>query len=170
MRPAMFPRYGVRARRAAAAAAVVMSMLALSACGTDDAEPDNGHEIEDLEDEFLVTGESRDGTEEPRFIDDLGSYDGQVVTVSSDILEVISPNSFVIGGPDEVTLDPVLVVSADEIVLDPDLEARVTGVVHLAFDLATAEAELGLDLPDEVYRDWDGETFIVATDVKVTDF
>ncbi len=169
MRPTTIFRHGILAHRAAGATAVAMSMLVLTACELDATGRDTDRDVEDLENEFLITGEPADGTEASRFIDDLDSYENQVVTVSADITEVISPHSFVIGGPDETTLDPVLVVSAAEVVLDPDLEVQVTGVVRPGFDLAAAEAELGLDLTDELYRDWDGEAFILATDVEVSD-
>jgi hypothetical protein len=103
-------------------------------------------------------------------------YVGQTVTVRSGVEEVISPVAFSLdedavfeGGID----DDLLVVSATQ---DAPLDfetlegnpALVSGTVH-QFDIAAFEQELGYDLDDSLFANWDGRPALIATDVQVAE-
>jgi hypothetical protein len=63
-------------------------------------------------------------------------------------------------------VEPLLVVGAEETAeLEPDLAVAVTGTVQQAFDLPRVEEDLGVDLNDELFEQWDGEPYIVAETV-----
>lgn len=63
----------------------------------------------------------------------MDNYLGEGVTVSADVNEVVSSNSFIIADTDDTTVDPLLVVGANGVTgLEPDLTVTVTGTVHSA--------------------------------------
>ena len=89
-------------------------------------------------------------------------YLGMVVTVSGEIEEgLLTPHAFLLDD------DALLIVSAEP---QPEVfneaTAYVTGVVR-RFDLATIEAELGLDLDDGRFAPYQGDPVVVARIVEV---
>ncbi|WP_432545574.1 hypothetical protein [Kineococcus sp. SYSU DK004] len=158
--------------RAAAAGVLAFSVVGLTGCG-DTAGPEEGVSVEDVQ-------EGGDSTEEPgaevyddvygsAFYDGLNEYYGEEVTVSADVNTVVDDTSFVIAGTDDTSVDPMLVIGADSTSeLEPGLTVRVTGTVYETFDLTTVEEELGTDLDDELFGDYDAQPYIDATNVDET--
>lgn len=157
--------------------ALSLAALGLAGCGTSG--PETGTDVEDIQEENPVeettaeettaAGTMYDGVYDQGFYDDLDSYEGQTVTVSAEVNEVISPSSFTIAGTDETTVEALLVVHDTQLSeLQPELTVKVTGTVHKAFDLPTVEEETGLDLEDELYEQWNGEPYIQATEVDTS--
>lgn len=161
--------------RAAAGTALAIGALSLAACG-DTAGPETGTDVEEVQEateEEAVDDGPYDGPYEgpydATFYDNVSDLEGETVTVSADVNEVLPPSSFVIAGTDDTSVDPLLVVSATEATgLAPDLTVAVTGTVHTAFDLAAVEEELGVDLDDALYEEYDQEPYISATSVDTS--
>jgi hypothetical protein len=161
-----------RARFAAPFLAVALAVGA-AACG-DSAGPDAGTTLEDIQradapavgeelDEDDIAAAPNDDTE--RFLPDQASYLGQRVTVSGRIVEVFSPNAFVIGEDDLATL----VTRRDTgLSLQPGTVAQVTGTVG-TFLLADAEGRLGVDLQDGDLTPFEQAPYIAAENVNLLD-
>jgi hypothetical protein len=65
-------------------------------------------------------------------------------------------------------VDPLLIVEEQEIPpLDDGQVVEVTGTVAQDFDIAATEEELGIDLEDELYADYVGEPYIMATSGEI---
>lgn len=90
--------------------------------------------------------------------------EGQTVTVSANVNEIITPEAFTIAGTEDTTVDPLLVLHKDaEPELKPELTVKVTGTVHVAFDLPAVEKDLDVDLDDALFEDWDGKPYLQAS-------
>ena len=124
--------------------------VALTACGGDTAGPEVGTTVGDVQ-------------------ADPAAYEGQEVRVSADVDEVLDPTAFTIAGTDDTSVDPLLVVGAEESNnLEPDLTVAVEGTVRLAFDLTEAEEELGTDLDDALLEGWAGRPYLVAESIDTS--
>lgn len=158
-------------RRAAAALLAAGLAAGLSGCG-DSAGPEQGTTLEDLQaegpvvddaDEDAIAAASDDDTE--LFLPDQASYLGREVTVSGRIVEVFSPQAFVIGEGDLATL----VTRRDTALeLEPGTVAQVSGTVG-PFVLVDVEEELGADLVDTDFRDFESAPYIRARNVNLLD-
>lgn len=147
------------------ASAFAVSVLTLHACG--DTGPDEAGI--DLDEQANAEGDlAYDGLYDSEFYGELDSYDAEEVSVEADVAAVLSASSFTIVGPDDTEVDEMLVVGASDMSeLEPGLTTEVTGTVHPAFDLATVE-EMGLDLDDGLYEDWDGKPYIEASEIDTS--
>ncbi|HET7329083.1 MAG TPA: hypothetical protein VFJ14_17570 [Nocardioidaceae bacterium] len=149
---------------------VVAGMFAFSALGVTACSETSGDEagtsVEDVQEEAVTDDLAYQGAFDNEFLTDLDGYEGQQVTVSADVDEVISDHAFTIAGGD---VEPLLVVSADEM---NDLQAgnvvSVTGTVHTAFDLPAVEEQMGTDLEDDRFADWGQEPYIEASGVDTS--
>lgn len=175
----MTPRKQSTTRRAAAGLFAVAG-LTLAGCGAD--EPETGTEVEDItEGEVLESsppaedgitpapGVGWGGVYNREFYEERATYEGQEVTLSAEVEGVVSPEALTIGDPDDLTLDPLLVLHDLDV---PDLEEgqslEVVGMVQEDFDVVAAEEELGTDLDDALFEDYAGEPWLRATDATVT--
>lgn len=137
-----------------AAVAAVALPFSLAACGNDDdtAGPERGTSVEDI-------------TEEDQYFAD-DQYVGEEVTVSAEVEEVLSPQSFRLDGGDWGD-ESLLVVSAQQAKdLQEDDVVQVTGTVR-EFTFDDFNNEYGLDDPG-IYDEYDQEEFLVASKVEVT--
>lgn len=104
-------------------------------------------------------GESADGGAADSSLD--GKV-GQEVSFMAEVEKMIPPNALTVGG-EEIGENPILVVGAD---LPQDVEVgdsvQVRGTVA-KFDLVGFEDELGIDLVDNEFTDYDGGLAIKAT-------
>jgi hypothetical protein len=164
----------------AAAALAVSTGLGLAACGGD--EPSQGTTLEDINeegvedqgdlDDFQDDATEEDIAEAPNeddstaFFDDPESFTDEPVTVRGKIVEVLSPQAFVIGEGDMATL--VTRPTPDGVVLLPGYIAQVTGDVG-TFLLPEVEEDLGLDLVDEGFALFEDGPYISAVDVNLLD-
>jgi hypothetical protein len=57
--------------------------------------------------------------------------------------------------------------ATEETGVEAGATVTVTGIVQRAFDLPTVEAELGCDLDDPVYEEFNLEPYIQATYVEI---
>lgn len=181
----MTPRDRHTVRRSAVGL-LALSGLALAGCG---GEEDTGTEVEDItagevvgssptpqEDGAVPTAEGP-GTEsivaDPyrgaynrEFYDDRAVHEGQEVTLSAEVEEVVSSHALEIGDPEDVTLDPLLVVHGPGVGgLEEGRAVEIVGTVQASFDLATAEEDLGVDLEDQLFIDHHGDPYLRATEV-----
>ncbi|WP_159617242.1 hypothetical protein [Arthrobacter zhaoguopingii] len=157
-----FRRRKYELKKAAAIVFLPFAALNLASCAT--AGPEKGVTVEEV---LKAEGD----TEEP-VGDDSGGYDslvGEQVTVSAEVNEIVSPMAFTIAGTDDTTVDELLIVHDEELPdVDPGQVVQVTGRVHEAFDLARSEEDLGIDLDEDLYDDWNDLRYIQATSVDTS--
>lgn len=100
--------------------------------------------------------------------DDPGEFYGDRVVVTSEINRVIGARAFTIGGEIAGIPPPeMLVVNAGGALpdLDEDQPVRVMGVVR-QLDLTELERELGADVEDGLFGDWEDTPVIVAESIQ----
>ncbi|MFC4903016.1 hypothetical protein [Kocuria oceani] len=168
--------HSTRTTRTLAAGLFAVAGLGLAGCGSEG--PETGADVEDVTDGEVVES-SAAATEDPGamalayegdynqdFYDEVTTYTGQQVTLSAEVSETISPDTFAIAG----AVDPLLIVEEQEIPpLDDGQVVQVTGTVQEGFDVAGVEQELGVDLEDEAFTEFEGEPYIMATSGEVID-
>lgn len=101
--------------------------------------------------------------------DNTNALIGQTVTVRSEPLRKISPNTFTINDEQFFGSEPILVVNASRapIVLpEGDTEVQVTGKVA-KFVVADLEREFDLDLQPEVYVEYEGKPALIAQSIAL---
>lgn len=95
-------------------------------------------------------------------------YIGQVVTVRSEPIEKISPNTFTIEDDQFFGSEPILVVNAtgEPFVLpeDDETDVQVTGEVR-NFVLADVEREYNLGLEETTYTDYENQPALIAQSI-----
>lgn len=165
----------VRLRKTAAALVLPFAALSFVGCGTSG--PEEGTTAEEVAeggDEAAVaegTGAlAYDGVYDSAFVEDYDSLVGEEVTVSAEVNTIISPNALTIAGTDDTTVEPLLVMhnQGDLPDVQEGLTIGVTGTVKEAFDVVTVEEDLGIDLDDDLYADWEGERYIQANSVDAS--
>ncbi|MGQ1838883.1 hypothetical protein ACT4S2_10535 [Kocuria turfanensis] len=143
--------------------------LAVSGCNRDDPIPADG--------EFMgnptpygagtPTEENRvvyEGEYNQEFVDEATIYVGQQVTISGEVSRTLSPETFAIAGP----ADPMLIVEEREIpTVDDGQLVELTGTMRANFSVSEVEEQLGVDLDDELYTDFEGENYLMATQGRV---
>ncbi|WP_422391886.1 hypothetical protein [Arthrobacter sp. N1] len=159
-------------KRLAALSIAPMAAFGLVGCNSTSG-TEEGADVEDIVEEEPVVDEADtgpyDGVYDQGFYDDVDTYVGEEVTVSADVNEILTPMSFTIAGTDDTTVDALLVLHDTELPeVTPGLTVGVTGTVQEAFDLPTVEEEMGVDLDDAAFEDWDGEPYIEATSVDTS--
>lgn len=113
----------------------------------------------DLEDPY-------DGAYTAEFREDLDAYAGLEVTLTGEVVSIVSPVAFTMTGPDGADVEPILVVTSTEPALMPGEQVAIGAVPGDEFDLADVEEALGADLPDEAFEEWDDEPFLAASIVE----
>ncbi|MEX5302312.1 hypothetical protein [Kocuria sabuli] len=160
------------ATRTLAAGLFAVAGLGLAGCGSEG--PETGTDVEDITDGEVVESSpaaTQDagamayaGDYNQDFYDESTTYVGQQVTLSAEVSETLSPDAFAIAG----AVDPLLIIESEEIpALDTGQVVQVTGTVQDDFDVVTVEEELGVDLEDGVFADFEGEPYIMATSGEV---
>ncbi|MCZ2821285.1 hypothetical protein O2V63_13150 [Modestobacter sp. VKM Ac-2977] len=166
------------------AGSLVVAPFTLAACGDDTAGPEEGVTAGDIQEDDGVeadadagidadadvdAGLGYDGIYDNEFYETSNEYVGQEVTVSATVNEVFDPNSFTIAGTEETSVDPLLIVGADMAsALEGGEVVQVTGTVQSGFEEAAVEEELGIDLTDDAYTDFEGQEYIVADNVDTS--
>lgn len=167
--------------RKAAVGLLAAAGLALTGCGADEA--DTGTEVEDITEGEVVEssppaadvppaapGTPYGGAYNRQFYDDRLVYEGQDVTLTAEVEEVVSPSALTIGDPDDLTLDPLLVVhDLDVTDLEEGQTIEVVGVVQEGFEVTAAEEEVGVELEDALFEDHVGDPWLHATEATVTE-
>ena len=157
-----------RAVRTAAVAVAAVSTLGLSACGGDTAGTEAGADVEDVVEEEPLEDGPYDGVYDSAFSDEVDGYAGEEVTLSADVNEVITPEAFTIAGTDDTSVEALLVVGATgDTELVPETTVGVTGTVMESFVLTDVEADLGVDLDDALFAEWEQEPYVMAESVDV---
>lgn len=107
------------------------------------------------------------GPYDQAFIDDLGTYTAQEVTVTGDVDETLTPDAFTIGAD----VDPLLVIETQESIppVDPGQEVEVTGTVEEIFEIVAVEEEFGIDLDDELFVAYESQPYLVASTGRIVD-
>ena len=156
-----------RTRTLALAGIIPLAALSLTGCNSTSG-PEEGADVEDVVEEDNEAA-PYNGALDSEFYDAYESYIGEEVTVSADVNEIISDTSFTIAGTDDTTVEALLVVTEGEMPeVESGLTVAVTGTVMESFDLPTVEDETGLDLEEDAYADYDGENYIVASEVDTS--
>lgn len=167
-----------RSTRVITAGILAVTGLAMTGCNS--AGPEEGTDVEDISegeilesspapqegDAELSTGYA--GPYDEAFRAENETYAGQEVTLSAEVTDTLSTETFVIGGAAGTAVDPLLVVEVAEIpALDTGQVVEVTGTVQQDFDVAAAEEQLGIDLEDELYAPYAGEPYLEAASGEV---
>lgn len=154
--------------RTGMAAVAAFSALGLAACGGDTAGTEAGADVADVVEEEPLEEGPFEGPYDTAFYEDMDSYVGQGVVLSADVNDVITPSAFTIAGTDDTAVEALLVVGATENnELAPETTVEVTGTVQQAFVLTEVEDELGIDLDDALFEEWEQEPYVMADDVEV---
>lgn len=144
----------------ALAAAIIIGLILWSLFSEDDRIPDTGASIEEI-------------TSDP------ARYYGQTVTVGGEIENIVGRRAFTVGGESFLGDPELLVVGASPLpavagrpadagLAENDL-VTVTGPVR-RFVVADVEREIGFDLDDNLFRDWEGKPAVVARNVNLSPF
>ncbi|MGY1683199.1 hypothetical protein [Geodermatophilus sp. SYSU D01176] len=153
--------------RTAVAAVAAVSTLGLTAC-SDTAGSEAGADVEDVVEEEALEEEPFEGPYDTEFHEGVDEYVGEQVTLSADVNEVITPEAFTIAGTDDTTVEALLVVGATgNAQLAPETTVEVTGTVQEPFVVTEVEEELGVDLDDALFAEWEQEPYVVADSVEV---
>jgi hypothetical protein len=106
------------------------------------------------------------GALDESFREDLDVWSGQEVTLLATVEEVLSPRTFTVGAPIGPEIEPVLVVVADDVTA-AEPEGGENWVIAATpvegFELEEVSEALAIDLPEDEYEEWEGETFLLAT-------
>lgn len=114
-----------------------------------------------LQDEDAGIDGIYDGTYDDDFVTETESFEGDRVTVSAKVNEVISDKAFTIGGMENPEVEPLLVIHGKPLdFVEEGQPVLVTGVVHLAYETAAAEDQTGLQLDDVEFREFGQEPYI----------
>lgn len=167
--------------RKAAASLLAVAALGLAGCGNGESE--TGTDVEDVQESEVLEsspapqegeGTTADvvapynGAYNRDFSDDRALYEGQEVTLTGEVEDVVSPNALQLSDPDDVELGSLLVLhDADLPELEDGAMVELTGTLQASLDVASAEEDLGVDLGDEL-TDMEGESYVRATDITVT--
>ncbi len=172
-----------RSTRLMVAGIFAVAGLGLAGCNT--AGPEEGVDVEDIsegevaesspaaEAEMTETPEAGlgmgyNGLYDQTFYDSADTYVGQEVTVSAELTENLSDDTFVIAGADGTAVDPLLIVEEVEVPSMVEGEVvQLTGTVQENFDVAAAEELLGIELEDELYADYVGEPYLSISSGEV---
>ncbi|MCZ2807076.1 hypothetical protein O2W18_18365 [Modestobacter sp. VKM Ac-2983] len=170
------------------AGSLVVAPFTLAACGDDTAGPEEGVSAGDIQEDEGVdadagleadadtgldagaeAGLGYDGLYDSAFYEERNQYVGQEVTVSATVNEVFGPNSFSIAGTEETSVEPLLIVGADSAnALEEGQVVQVTGTVQSGFTETGVEDELGIDLADDAFADFEDQQYIVADSVDTS--
>ncbi|WP_169079113.1 hypothetical protein [Microcella alkalica] len=164
--------------KVAATGSLALGALTLAGCATSG--PEEGVDVEDVTEDQAVEEDARDseastepydGRYDAEFVGDYDGYLGETVTLSADVDEIVSANAFTIAGTDDTTVEALLVVHDGTMAdIEEGLAVQVTGEVEEGFDVMTVEDDLGVELDDDAYADWEDDRFIRADSIEnVTD-
>ena len=148
------------------AAVVLAGTAAVSGCSGNPEQPETGSDASDIRGEGDLE-DPYDGPYTDDFHDDVEAYVDQEVTLEAAVAEVVSPNAFTITGPDGADVDPLLVVSEQEV---PGLEAGSAVVLAATpqdeFEVSDVADVLGSSASEETYEGWEGEPYLLASEVS----
>ncbi|WP_150307128.1 hypothetical protein [Planctomonas psychrotolerans] len=165
-----------RTGRLAMLAAVPVLALGLTGCAQDTAGPEEGATVEDVQEldendaaiEDEIT-ENYDGFYNQDLYDQYDEYEGETVTVSATVNEILSPDVFTIAGTDDTTVDALPVLHTDEVDgLIEGTDVRVTGTAMVELDIAEIEERTGIVLDPDTFGDWEGQPYLDATTVDAS--
>ena len=106
-----------------------------------------------------------------------GRFAGKVVTVSGEVKRVLDIRAIVLGGPEFIDADELLIVGATSLPVvsgrAPDMPVAVNDILQATgsvrqFDLAAIEKEAGMDLDDVIFRAWTAKPVLVARIFHIT--
>lgn len=163
------------AKKAAALAVLPITVLGVASCG-EQSVYEAGVDLEDPDEGFLAGEEESDNSldsgpydevYDQSFWDELTIYFGEEVTLSAQVRESLDTYAFTLAGMDDTTVEPLLVLHQGEIQqLEPGQALVVHGTVHEYLDIETVEEELGVDLDNALYEQWEDDPYLLATSVK----
>ena len=153
--------------RGEAAGLLAMSTFGLVACSEDTAGSEEGVSVEDVQEGGEDGGASAyDGAYDSDFETDVTSYEGETVTVSAEIDEILGDQAFTIAGTEDTDVEPLVVIHKDAMEnLEAGTVVEVTGVVHKALDVPKVEDAIETDMDDVVLEDFEAEPYIEATNI-----
>ncbi|WP_353826580.1 hypothetical protein [Agromyces sp. SYSU T0242] len=171
-----------RALRFAAAGALALGALSLTACDasgvdidldptastepTESVDPTDGVDETEATDDADDSGESAyDGPYDSGVLDEIDSYVGKRVTMTGTVDQTFTDFAFTVVSADG-DIDPLLIVDRsgeDGPAVASTVE--VTGVVG-AFDAGQLGDDWGIELDEDVFGDWEGLYYIDAERVE----
>ena len=144
--------------RSGAIVLMTSAALVLGGCG-DTAGPAAGTDV----------GEMQNAQRGDGIYDDFSriqSFEGQQVTVSADVVQIIGPNAFAIADYSGTQLLVVHREAAPNVAVN--CLVQVTGTAEKAFHVAAAERLAGVDFDDAWFGAFTGEPYILASNVDTT--
>ncbi|MCW4384554.1 hypothetical protein OH146_02065 [Salinibacterium sp. SYSU T00001] len=153
---------------------VALGALSFTGCTTDGEEVEDIVEsAEEIEEEVEDQGEeaTEEGFEGPydqNFYDDIETLDGQTVSLSATVGQVISDNAFTILGSDDLTTEELLVIHEGMTpALETDDTVLVMGTARNTFILEEVEEGGTWDLDPGVFAEWETLPYIEADSVQL---
>lgn len=148
-------RPATQTRRLAVVAAVIAAASALGGCGISEPAPGTGTEIQDVHLDAI------------REVVPDANLEYKKVTVPGQVEKVISPSAFSISDPDDPAVKELLIVNESGAgAIDPGARVKVTGIVYRGFNVAQVKQETGIALDEALHKDWEGDSYIVASQVE----
>lgn len=140
--------------RLAGAAAVLAAASAAGGCGTTEPAPESGTEIADVHLDAI------------REVVPDADLEYKEVRVPGQVEQVISPSAFTIGDPNDSSVEELLIVNKSGTgEITPGVPVKVTGIVYRGFNVAEVKQETGIELDEALHRQWQGDSYIVASQV-----
>lgn len=128
--------------RSGAAALMASAALVLGGCG-DAGQNDQGSGFDDFA--------------------QVQSFEGQQVTVTADVVQIIGPHAFAIAHQSGTQLLVVHREPAPNLTVNTPV--RVTGTARPSFNVPAAQQFAGVDFKDDWFGAFDGEPYIVASNI-----
>lgn len=162
-------------RFAALPLALVLAVGGLAACGDDDAATTAAPDVTaaPTEDQAGAEEAFEDvGVDDVEYgvqieeLDEITRLDRQQITLRGEVGELFDPSAMTIVGGESAVAEPLLVLGvpeeSDVTVGEP---ARVQGTVHASLDRSLVQEELGIELDEQTFGQFEGQPYITATQV-----
>lgn len=155
MTPSSRLRPAAQRLRLAGAIAVLIA-TAGSGCSTTENTPESGTKIEDVHLDAI------------REVVPDADLEYKQVTVPGQVGRIISPSTFSIKDPDDSSVEELLIVNKSGTGdIRPGVPVKVTGIVYRGFNVADVKQKAGVELDGALHRRWEGDSYIVASQVDV---
>lgn len=181
LRPTGTARYDDSAVRrfAALPLALVLAVGGLAACGEDEADTTAGADVTaaPTEDDAGADEAFEEvGVDDVEYgvqieeLDEVARLDRQQITLRGEVGQLFQPAGMTIVGGESDVAEPLLVIGVpDDAELTAGEPVRVQGTVYGSLDRALVEDELGIELDEDTYGQFDGQPYVLATDAEAAE-
>lgn len=166
-------------RFAALPFALVLAVGGLAACGDDDADTTAGvaataaptEDAAGAEEAFEDVGvDDLEYGLQIEELDEIARLDRQQITLRGEVGQFLEPAAMTIIGGESAVAEPLLVLAAPaEGELAVGELARVQGTVYGSFNRTNVQEELGIELDEDAFGQFEGQPYILSTEVTAVD-